>query len=603
MSPTAASAERVDAQSPVAAATIPEAFQRIVALRGDDPALRTIGGSVTMTWRDVGDRVRRLAAGLAGIGIGHGDSVALVLPNTIECHLIDYAAAHLGAVPFVVFNSEPATQIANLLRNSDAEVVFTNTVFSEKVREAAVSVGDQVRHIVVVDEGDQLARLENAADPAFDFDAAWQAVQPSDVACLIYTSGTTGPPKGAQWTHHSIMSTLRSLAAGVPIPDTSLISFLPLAHAGGRVPVHYMALTRGATITVCPDPADVPKALVDAHPDAFFSVPRFWEKLRVAIEGVIEAQPDDAVKVRIKETIEVGLEWAAATEQGSRVSPDDVARLAEKHQAGLPLLRPVLERLGLDRVVSAFVGGAPAPRELSMFFRAVGIPMLDAYGSTEASLCIFNQINNFKTGTIGRPLPGIEVRAADDGEMLIKGDSNFVGYRKQPDETAAAIGGDGWLRTGDIVEIDDDGFIRIIDRKKEIIINAAGKNMSPANIETAIKNESTLIGQVVAIGDGRRYVTAVITLDPEALANNAERLGVAGQPPAEVIESPALRAEIDAAVERGNKNLNRNEQIKKYVLLPDIWLPGGDVLTPTGKVKRRIVLQKYSDQIEQLYVE
>ncbi len=594
------------AAAPLDAGTVALAFQRIVHRRPDDIALRSIDGTVAITWQEAADRVRQLAAGLSALGVRRGDTVAMVLPNTIESHLLDYALLHLGAVTFSIFNSSPAVQIADQLRNSDARVVLVNDAVRDRVVDAArILASDQVRHIVGVDgtDADRFAGLDRIAAggrPDFDFDEAWTAVQPDDLIALVYTSGTVGPPKGAQLSHHGVLSDLRSLAAGVPIPTISLVSFLPMAHVSGRIAVHYMALMHGATITECPDVNQLPKALGSARPDALFSVPRFWEKLRVAIEGLVAAEPDPAVSARMRLAIETGIEWAGATERGSRLSPEAIADLEARHQAELPVLRPLLARLGIDRIVSAFVGGAPAPRELSMFFRAVGIPMLDAYGSTEALLCIFNQIDNFKTGTVGRPLPGVQVRLAEDGELLVKAESNFVGYRKQPVETGDALDAQGWLHTGDLATIDSDGFVRIVDRKKEIIINSAGKNMSPANIEAAVKNETTLAGQVVAVGDGRKYVTALITVDPEAAATYAVQR-MPGATHQDIVSSPGLQAEIDAAVSRANMNLHSNEAIKRYVLLPDVWLPGGDELTPTGKLKRRVILTKYADPIDELY--
>src|SRR6202011_2653217 len=264
-------------------------------------------------------------------------------------------------------------------------------------------------------------------------------------------------------------------------------------------------------------------------------------------------------------------------------------------------LKPILAQLGLDRIKSAFIGGAPSAPELSQFFRAVGVPMLEAYGLTEGCLNIFNQVEMFKSGSAGKPLPGVEVRLADDGELLVRSDLNFVGYRHQPDATAEAMDADGWLHTGDIASIDDNGFVSIVDRKKELIINSAGKNMSPATIESAITGESSLIGQVFAIGDRRSYVTALITLDPEAVSTYAQRFELGDGPYEELVAAPEIHAEVASAVERGNQRLNSNEQIKKFTVLPTVWLPDSDELTATAKMKRRVINVKYAKEIEDLY--
>jgi long-chain acyl-CoA synthetase len=604
-------ARPVDSGRPLDAATVPGAFQRVVAAYPDKMALRTLGGAVSLTWAELATRVARLAAGLSTLGIGRGDTVAILLPNTIECHVLDFAANHLGAIPFAIFNSSPAEQIEHQLRVADATVVVTEQAFMPRLRPAVESLGRQVGHIVVVDgdmagngevAGDETAtvtlrEVESAGLPEFDAEAAWRAVTADDLATLIFTSGTTGPPKAAQWTHRTVLAAQRAMAAVLPIPTDNLISFLPMAHAGGRVTVHYMALVHGATITVCPDMSLLPQHLAEVHPDAFFSVPRLWEKLQVAIEATIAGIPSEAERRRTARAVEAGLRRVTAQEAGTAPAGSGQA------DADLEVLRPILARLGLDQIKAAFIGGAPSSPEIVRFFRAVGVPLLEAYGLTEGSLNVFNRVEEFKAGTSGRALPGVELALASDGELLARGDLNFVGYRKQPEETAATLDPDGWLHTGDIAQIDGDGYVTVVDRKKEIIINAAGKNMSPAAIENAVKGESSLIGQVVAIGDRRRYVVALITLDPEALGVFARRQSTDGASPAELVASPQLRDEIAAAVERANTHLHGNEQVKKFALIPTAWLPDSDELTPTAKLKRRAIHQKYAAHIEDLYTD
>jgi long-chain acyl-CoA synthetase len=298
--------------------------------------------------------------------------------------------------------------------------------------------------------------------------------------------------------------------------------------------------------------------------------------------------------------VEVGLRHTKAADSGSS-SAVPAAQLNDDYAEATAELKPILAQLGLDRIKSAFVGGAPSAPELSQFFRAVGVPMLEAYGLTEGCLNIFNQVESFKSGSAGKPLPGVEARLADDGELLVRSDLNFVGYRHQPDATAEAIDADGWLHTGDIATIDDNGFISIVDRKKELIINSSGKNMSPVTIESAVRGESSLLGPVVAIGDRRKYVTALITLDPEALSTYAQRAGLGDRALEELVATAEVQREVALAVERGNKRLNSNEQIKKFTVLPVVWLPDSDELTPTAKLKRRVINTKYANDIEDLY--
>jgi long-chain acyl-CoA synthetase len=590
---------------PLDATTVAGAFQRTVARYPDKTAIQTLDGSVRHTWSELADRVRRTAAGLASFGIGLGDTVAIVLPNTIDCHVIDYAAVHLGGVPFAIFNSAPAEQIEHQLRRADATLVVTQQAFLDKVSEAAAALGDQVRHVVVVD-GDapqgvsSLAELERSGDPDFDFDAAWQAITADDLVSVIFTSGTTGPPKAAQYSHRTAMSELRAMDAALPLPTDDIISFLPMAHSGGRITAHYMALAYGATITVCPDIKQLLQALPVVHPDSFFAVPRFWEKIQVAIETMVQNQPEDRRTV-LQRAIEVGLERTKAADSGSSANAAALAALDADYVEANLQLKPILAQLGLDRIKSAFIGGAPSAPELSQFFRAVGVPMLEAYGLTEGCLNIFNRVDMFKSGSAGKPLPGVDVRLAEDCELLVRSDLNFVGYRHQPEATAEAMDADGWLHTGDIATIDDNGFVSIVDRKKELIINSAGKNMSPATIESAITGETSLIGQVVAIGDRRSYVTALITLDPEAVSTYAQRLGLSDRPLEELVAAPEIQQEVASAVERGNRRLNSNEQIKKFTVLPTVWLPDSDELTPTAKMKRRVINVKYAKEIEDLY--
>jgi long-subunit acyl-CoA synthetase (AMP-forming) len=594
----------VPTPAPLEAATVPAGFQRTAARYADRPALRTVDGSVSYTWSELAALTRQAAQGMHALGVRHSDTVGVLLPNIIECHVLDFAAAHLGAIPFSIFNSAPAEQIVHQLRTADAEVVITNRAFQDKVSSAVAALDDQVKHLVIVD-GDELGdhltlrRLLQLEAEDFDFDETWRSVAADDVATLIYTSGTTGPPKAAQWSNRTVMSQQRALDAALPLPTESIVSFLPMAHAGGRITVHYMALAYGATITVCPDPRELLSTMATVHPDAFFSVPRFWEKIQVAIEGMIQAAPDGD-REALQQATQTGLDYTRQIDAGWGPVTAVKAISRAEYDDATAVLRPLLAKLGLDRVKSAFVGGAPSTPELSQFFRSVGVPMLEAYGLTEGSLDIFNRVEHFKSGTAGKPLPGVEIKLAEDGELLVRSDLNFVGYRHQPEATADAVDADGWLHTGDVAAIDEDGFVRVIDRKKELIINSAGKNMSPVTIESAISAESSLIGQVMAIGDQRRFVTALITIDPEALRTFAFRCGLGEQDPEALLDGPEVRAEITAAVDRGNLRLNNNEQVKKFVLLP-LWLPDSDELTPTAKLKRRAIAAKYADHIEGLY--
>ncbi|MFD8098508.1 AMP-dependent synthetase/ligase [Nocardia fluminea] len=591
-------------RTPVSAATLVEAFQLNAEQNGGRPGLRTIGGSVELTWAEVAGRVEAIAGGLWGLGVRKGDTVAILATNSVENHLVDYAIAHLGGIPFGIFNSSSKEQIAYQIGFGGARLVVTERQFLDKVRAACTSLGDPVVHVVVLDDVSigaaiGLAEVEESVRPDFDFEATWRAVGVDDLQCLIYTSGTTGPPKAVEWSNRTVMAQLRGLDEAIPVPANNVISFLPLAHAGGRVNGPYSALVHGAAITVCPVMNDVPLALVDARPDALFSSPRLFEKLQVAIDGLIDSEPDEIARASLRSALDLGLRMSQADEQGSATSFEMTEELRRDRSTGLALFHPLLQELGLENLAVAIIGGAPVAADVVHYFRAVGVPMLEAYGATETSLNVFNLIDEFKTGTAGKALPGVELTLGPDNELLARSDMNMVGYRNEPEKTAETIDADGWVHTGDIATIDADGFVKIVDRKKEIMINSAGKNMSPANIEMAVLGQSTLIGQVVAIGEGRRYVTALVTLDTGAVSSFVTRKDLT--PSDDYTQLDEVRAEVARAIDRGNAVLNSNEQIEKFEIVSTAWIADSDELTPTAKLKRRAIHAKYSKNIDRLY--
>jgi long-subunit acyl-CoA synthetase (AMP-forming) len=583
-------------------------FQRTVATYPDKVGLRTVGGSVELTWSQVGDRVRSIAEGLHALGVAKGDHVAVLMRNHIENHLIDYAFQHLGAVPFGIFNTSPGEQIAYQVEHASAEIIVTEARFLDKVTEAA---GNLVRHIIVADpDGDSptltgnqisLEAVESLKVGSFDFDAQWQAVESEDIACLIYTSGSTGPPKAAMISHRAWTAALRSIGAAIPLPRRGLLSFLPMAHMGGRNNGAHYPLPYGATITVVPEMSDVQTALIDVRPDLFSSTPRIFEKLQVAVETLINQQ-DAATRDRLHEGLARGLALSRSEEAGAAALAGDLDQMHALRQEDLELFRPILEKVGLDRLEVVIIGGATVSPDLVHFFRAIGAPMLEAYGSTEVMQNVFNRIEDFKTGTAGKPIPDVELRLAEDGEILCRGPLNFSGYYKDPEKTAEAVLDGGWIATGDIGSLDEDGFLRIIDRKKEIIINSHGKNMSPAVIETAVLAQSSLIAQFVAIGEARRYVVGLVTLDAEALTSFARQVPeLAGLSPEQAAFSEPVHAEVANAIARANEGLNSNEQIKKFTITGLAWEPGNEILTPTAKIKRRVINEIYATTIDDLY--
>ncbi len=589
------------------ATTMCEAFQLTAAELSDEVALRTINDGVSITFGEYAERVRRIAAGLHGLGVRRGDTVAFMLTNRPEFHLLDSAAMHLGAAAFSVYNTSSAEQIAYLLQNAANKVLVFEAAFRDRVR-AAVDQGGVVEHLIALDgaAGDEIpaSDLEAAeAQPGFDFDASWRAVEPDDVLTLIYTSGTTGPPKGVQLTHANEMAQCRRVMEAFPWVGAGgmTISYLPLAHIADRGLGHYAQMTWGTSLTCCPDTQQVFAHVADARPTRFGAVPRVWEKLMAALQAGVQAETDEARRSATENAIELGLRKVRLEQRGEPV-PDELREAWER--ADEQILSKIRERLGFDRCGSYIIGAAPAPIELFEFFAAIGIPICEVWGMSElASIATIVPRDQLRFGTVGKALPGVELRIADDGEVLVRGPTVMAGYRNQREKTAETIDAEGWLHSGDIGVLDDDGFLKIVDRKKELIINAAGKNMSPANIEQHVKASSPLIGQAVTIGDRRPYNVALIVLDPDAAAGFATERSLSDPSLEAMASEPSVLEEVAAGVERANAHLSRVEQIKRFKILPCDWPPAGDELTPTMKLKRKPIAEKYAAEIEALYAE
>ncbi|ETA06577.1 MULTISPECIES: AMP-dependent synthetase/ligase [Gordonia] len=581
--------------------TLPAAFQQTVTVRPDAVAIRTVGGIQQLTWSQYATRVEAIAGGLAALGVGRGDTVGIMLTNRPEFHLVDTAALHLGAVPFSIYNTSAPDQIEYLFGNAENRIVITEQVFLPVI--TAANTG--VERIVVVDDvadgAISLDDVERTPPPeGFDFAASWQAVEPEDLATLIYTSGTTGPPKGVEITHRNIVAEMAALAEKLDVGfDDRSISYLPAAHIADRVSSHAANLMRGIQITTVPDPREIATALPEVHPTFFFGVPRVWQKIRAGIEAKVAEESSPVKRALAGWAFGVGASTAQARidGKGSGLLGGVQHGIADKL-----VLHKVRAALGLDEVVFAGSGAAAIPVEVLKFFLGLGIPILEVWGMSETTgVSTMTTPDNLKIGTVGPPIRGMEVRLADDGELLVRGPVVMRGYRNQPEKTAETIDADGWLSTGDIAKIDDDGNVIIVDRKKELIINESGKNMSPTNIENAMKAASSLIGQVAAIGDSKPYVSALVVLDPEAVAVRAKRLSMPNADLAELSTHPEIVEEVSSAIRTGNGKLSRVEQVKRFTIVPAAWDPGGDELTPTMKLRRNPIAAKYAAEIGALY--
>ncbi len=505
---------------------------------------------------------------------------------------------------FSIYQTSSPEQIAYVVGDAEARVAIVEAAYLEAFARAREDL-PEVEHVIVLDAEvggtETLAQLE-ARDPGCDPGTTGAKVGPDDQLTLIYTSGTTGPPKGVQLTHRNLLTLVASVDDLVPFPEDGgrVISWLPAAHIAERGANYYLPVVKGLEIHICPDPREIVQFLPQARPTWFFAVPRVWEKLKAGLEAMLAGLPDEQ-----REPAERGFEAAlekVRLEQRGETVPDDVAAAAAR--ADEAMFAGLRHQLGLDEAVAVSVGAAPTPVEVLEFFHAIGIPVGELWGMSETcGVATCNPPGRIKLGTVGPPIPGAEVKLAADGEVLVRSDANMPGYRNMAEKTAETIDSDGWLHSGDIGELDEDGYLRIVDRKKELIINAAGKNMSPASIESNLKAASPLIGQAAAIGDGRRYNVALIVLDPDYAPAWAQGEGIEDVAPASLAGHGKVEAAIDAAVEAANERMARVEQIKKFKILPAEWAPGGDELTPTMKLKRKPIERKYAAEIEALYAE
>ena len=424
-------------------------------------------------------------------------------------------------------------------------------------------------------------------------------LHPDDPATILYTSGTTGNPKGVVLTHHNVLyesvSTLE--AAGLHGVQTA-VSYLPLAHIAERVLGLYGPQMQGSHMHAIGDPAGLLAALGEVHPTSFFGVPRVWEKIKTGISAKLAADPNpDNVKL-VQDSMAAGLAWVEAQGVGGTMTPEIEEAYRQADEAILGFLRLLL---GLDQLNWAGSAAAPMPLEVAKFMAGLGITVFDVYGMTETCGAITaNGPGGFKLGTVGRATPGMEVKLGEDGEVLVRGPVNTPGYFRQEEATRALIDEDGWVHTGDIGTLDDDGFFAIVDRKKELIITSAGKNIAPSNIENFLK-ESPIVGHAMAVGDGRPYVVAVLTLDGEIAPLVAQKMGVEFTDLADLAQKPEIQAMAQAAVDNANERLSRPEQVKAFELLPTEWTAESEELTPTLKLKRRVVNTKYSDVLDRLY--
>jgi long-chain acyl-CoA synthetase len=590
--------------------TLPRLIRRNAEAFGDRPALTV--GDRTVTWRQLRDDAAAMARALAALGLARGERMMIMMSSRIEHWVVDLAATHLAAIPCTVYRTSSAEQVEFLARHSRASVVVLEDAGDvERWRIALASV-PEVRRVIVLDAAaippsdprcvawdDALARGRrlHAEDPAV-FEAAWQAIAPDDPLALMYTSGTTGDPKGVMLSHRNAFYEAVAVDRMVPVAmHSASIAYLPLAHIAERELGIYRAAYKALHVTVCPDPAAVVPALCQVRPPAFFGVPRVWEKLAAGLRAKLATLPE-ARSAPIAAAHAVAADAFRRRGRGEPVPAELAERVAAAER---DVLRPLRATMGLDALTWASSGSAPIPVEVLEYLGGFGIAVLEVWGMSETTGCAtLSTLDGFRLGAVGRPLPGVELRLADDGEMFVRGPIVFLGYLGADGEIARATDADGWLATGDVGTVDGDGYWRITDRKKELIITSSGKNIAPSAIEGLLRAHP-LVGHAIAIGDRRPYVTALIALDPEAAPGWARAAGIDAHDLASLAADPRVRAELDGLVAAVNARLSRPEQIRRFTVVSEPWLPGSELITLTMKLRRRAVLAHYAAEIDALY--
>ncbi|MEV6912859.1 AMP-binding protein [Amycolatopsis sp. NPDC051071] len=601
-------AEQIEGQ------TIPALLHRNAQEFGELPAVTSldIEGKPTLNWGEFRTAIAEVSRGLAGLGLGTRDRMLIMAPSSPEHLIADLAAAHLGAIPCTAYATLSPEQIGFVARHSAAGIVVL--AGADELGRWSQVLDDlpALRHVVVLDESvipaDDKRFLSfadlraagaeaHSADPEA-FETAWSAITPDDPLSMIYTSGTTGDPKGVVLSHRNAIYQASAVMRLHESPmHATNIAYLPLAHIAERELSIYMPIVWAGHVHTVGNPAGVVGALGQVHPKSFFGVPRVWEKMVAGLKNLLGSLPEDKRNglIGANELLQQGYKLRS---DGKEVPPELAEKIARTDAAALA---PVRAMLGLDLVEVASGGAAALPVEILYFMAGLGVEIQEVWGLSETTGAVTsNTLSDFKASSVGRPLEGIEVKVAEDGELLVRGAIVFLGYLQEDGSIKPDVDADGWLATGDIGTIDERGFVTITDRKKELIITSSGKNIAPTKIEGLLK-EHPLIGQAVAIGEKRPYVTALIVVDDEIAPGWATANGIQLTEGESLADNAQVRAEIEKAVEAANARLARIEQIKRYHVLPKAWTPESGEVTPTLKLKRRIINDRYAPSIADLY--
>lgn len=559
-----------------------------------------------ISWDRFDQEAHDFATALLSLGLKKGGSVAILMSNVPEWPISDIGTIAAGGVGVGLYPTSSAEQCQYIINHSDAEIVLVDARSQlEKILSIRRAL-PKVKTIVVLDDSaasksdqaisyqDLICRgRENRVRFSGLLGERAETAGAEDIAIMVYTSGTTGPPKGACLSHRYIINSVESLRQTIPIVDTDVsFSYLPYCHVAERISGLYNRLYAGASAYFVDDLSRLGQYMLEVKPTVFASLPRFFEKIHARIVADLEASPEKE-RERFNSALEVGRRISRLRQSRTEV-PKELR--SEYDVEAAPILKRVKDYFG-GCIRLATSGGAPLPLEVAEFFDAAGLPILQAYGLTENICVAFNRPDNHKFGTVGPPMPGCEVKIADDGEIMVRSEMMFSGYYKAPEQTAEMFR-DGWLLTGDIGEIDADGFLKITGRKKELIVTSTGKKVSPALIENMLK-EHHLISHALVCGEGKSYLVALITLNPVEAAEFARAHEIAADNPA---RSESMRKLAQEIIDEVNARVSTTESIKKFELLEHDFEIEKDEVTPTGKLKRKVVIERYRDLIESLYV-
>lgn len=595
--------------------TVSTLLRRNATEYADLPALTSDIGqeAQTWTWSQLRADTAAAARGLQRLGLATGDRMMIMMATRPEHWIIDFGAMTLGAIPCTTYATLATEQIRFVARQSAATVVVLDGADQLRRWQPVLDGLPALGRIVMVDEqsipdGDPRfvsyrtllaeGRAAHEEDPAV-FERLTDERKPQDPLCMLYTSGTTGDPKGVVTSHHNVLWECAAVELILPVlePHPRTVSYLPLAHIAERVLSFYMLLYRVGHCTICPDQSQLLATLATVHPHELFGVPRVWEKLATGVAARLSTLQDE------QRTAIDGARQIATELFRRRVTHEQIpAELAERFaKVDEQVLRPIRGLLGLDEAVRTNSGAAALPVATPEYLASLGITLLDVWGLSETSGAVTVSLPDaFRPGAVGLPAPGMQLWIAEDGEIFVRGPAVFLGYLADDGTIRPATDDHGWFATGDVGEIGEDGLLSITDRKKELIVTSSGKNVAPSRVEGVLRTHP-LIGQAAVIGDGRPYLTALLSLDEESTPVWAKTNGVDTVDLAELAGHPAVRQALDSAVERANEDLSRAEQVKRYHVLAQPWTAESGELTPTLKLRRRIISERYAEEIEVLY--